>query len=275
MVQLNAAGKPRSARRLWASVPWNSLERSPTLMLLTPEKLYFELGRLIAEMPELTSGPITREVQRWLTSANALVKSSGSLTEALPFTVACENLDGPLRGRNAERIADILHRVLVKAELNAPREVRGSVLLVGGSLDAYMAMRQLLGTATGDALLVEPDAAGKILADYAILAPERVTVRLLADEAQYRPSLTEGVQRWQQRFGEHRKLTVRLASANTLYERLVLLDGERAWVSGLPFSQLAKRTHTTFVRMRPEEEARKTAMYAEIWEDAKPLAPDV
>ena len=41
-------------------------------MLLTPETLYFELGRLIGEMPELASGPITPEVQRWLVSARAL-----------------------------------------------------------------------------------------------------------------------------------------------------------------------------------------------------------
>jgi hypothetical protein len=242
-------------------------------MLLTPEKLYFELGRLIAEMPELASGPITPEVQRWLASANALVKSSGSLTEALQLTVACENLDGLLRARNAETIINILYRVFVKAEVNAPREVRGSVLLIGGNLDAYMAMRRLLATATSDALLVEPDAAGKILADYAILAPERVTVRLLADEAQYRPSLVGGVQRWQQRFGDSRNLMVRVASANTLYERLILLDGGRAWLLGVPFSHLAKRTHTTLVRMRPEEEARKIAVYAEIWEEAKPLSP--
>ena len=162
-------------------------------MLLTPETLYFELGRLIAEMPELASAPITPEAQRWLTSANALVKSSGSLTEALQLTVACENLDGPLRARNAETITDILHRMFAKAEVNAPREIRGSVLLIGGNLDAYMAMRRLLATATSDAFLVEPDAAGKILADYALLAPERITVRLLVDEAQYRPSLIGGI----------------------------------------------------------------------------------
>jgi hypothetical protein len=242
-------------------------------MLMTPETLYFELGRLIAEMPELASGPITPDVQRWLASASALVKSSGSLTEALQLTVACENLDSPLRARNAETITSILHRVLVKAEENAPREVRGSVLLIGGNLDAYMAMRRLLATATSDALLVEPDAAGKILADYAILAPERVTVRLLADKAQHRPSLIGGVQRWQQRFGDSRNLMVRMAEANTLYERLILLDGGRGWVSGVPFSHLAKRTHTTLVRMRPEEEARKIAVYEEIWEDATPLSP--
>ena len=104
-------------------------------------------------------------------------------------------------------------------------------------------MRRLLATATSDAFLVEPDADGKILADYALLAPERVTVRLLADEAQYRPSLIGGIQRWQQRFGDSRNLMVRVASANTLYERLILLDGERAWVPGAPFSHLANR-HT-------------------------------
>jgi hypothetical protein len=242
-------------------------------MLLTPETLYFQLGRLIAEMPELASGPITSEVQRWLASADALAKSSGSLTEALQLTVACENLDGPLRARNAETITNILHRMFVKAEVNAPREVRGSVLLIGGNLDAYRAMRRLLATATSDALLVEPDAAGKILADYAILAPERVTVRLLADEAQYRPSLMGGIHRWQQRFGDTRNLMVRVTSANTLYERLILLDGGRAWVLGAPFSHLTKRTHTTLVRMRPEEEARKIAVYVEIWEEAEPLSP--
>jgi hypothetical protein len=193
-------------------------------MLLTPEKLYLELGRLIAEMPELASGPITSEVQRWLVTASAVVKSSGSLTEALQLTVACENLDGPLRARNAETITNILHHLFIKAEANAPREVRGSVQLIGGNLDAFKAISRLLATASSDAFLVEPDAAGKILADYGILAPERTTMRLLADEAQYRPSLIGGVQRWHQRFGDSRKLMVRVASANTLHERLILLD---------------------------------------------------
>jgi hypothetical protein len=45
-----------------------------------------------------------------------------------------------------------------------------------------------------------------------------------------------------------------------------------------PFRQVTKWRsehpgHTTLVRMRPEEEARKIAVYAEIWEEAKPLSP--
>jgi hypothetical protein len=160
-----------------------------------------------------------------------------------------------------------------KAELNAPREVRGSVVLIGGNLNAFEAISRLLATASSDALLVEPDAAAKILADYGILAPERITMCLLADEAQYKPSLIEGVQRWQRRFGDSRKLMVRVASANTLHERLILLDSARGWVLGAPFGQLAKRRHTILLRMRPEEEARKLAVYAEIWQQAKSLSP--
>ena len=114
----------------------------------TPQNLYLELGRLIAGTPELVSGPITPDVRRWLASANALVRSSGSLTDGLQFAAACENLDGPLRGRHAETVTTILHRMLVKAELSSPPELRGSVLLIGEDRDAYTAMRHLLRTAT-------------------------------------------------------------------------------------------------------------------------------
>ncbi|MFL6799719.1 MAG: hypothetical protein ACJ8F3_20170 [Xanthobacteraceae bacterium] len=240
-------------------------------MSLMPERLYLELGRLIAQTPDLLAAPQAATTQQWLTSATALVKASGSVAELVPFMVACENLDGPLRARNADSIVAVLHRLLASAELNSPQEVRGSVLVIGERLDAYKAMQHLLTSAAGDVLLVEPEGAGKVLADYAILAPERVTVRLLADEGQYNRSLVLGVKRWQQRFGSGRKLLVRLASANTLHERLLLVDGERAWGVGVPFSELAKRTHTCLVRMRPEDEARKITIYSEIWDEALPL----
>jgi hypothetical protein len=256
---------------------WDDLRRSgesPShVMQVTPERLYFDLGRLMADMPDLASAPMTRELQTWLASAHELVKASGALAEALRLNVACGNLDGPLPDRNAEMIANIVHRAFVKAEANAPREVRGSVVMLEGDIQAYKAVHKLLATTNSDALLVDPDAAGKLLADYAILTPERVTVRILADEARYKPSLVTGAYRWQERFGGGRELKVRLASPSSLHERLVLLDDTRAWLLGAPFSELAKRPHTALVRMRPEDEARKIAVYSEVWEAAEPVPP--
>src|SRR5262245_5744217 len=143
-------------------------------MPLTPERVYLDLGRLIADMPDLASGDITRDMQGWLASAHALLKSSSSLADAVQLKVACQNLDGPLRDRNAETITNILHQALAKAEEDAPRELRGSVILLRRNLEAFKGMQKLLAATSGDALLIDARASGQILADYAILAPERV-----------------------------------------------------------------------------------------------------
>jgi hypothetical protein len=180
-------------------------------MSLTPEELYFELGRLMAEMPELATGPITPEINHWLARAVALVKSSGSLAEAIQLMAAREDLDGVLQARKAETIADIVHRALARADLNAPPAVQGAVIAVGDTLDAYIAVRKVLDTANTDVLLVDPDAGAKLLTDYAVLASDKVAVRLLADEAEYEASLITAAQRWAQQLGNYRTLMVRLA----------------------------------------------------------------
>ena len=46
-------------------------------MSLTPEALYFQLGSLVDEMPDLANGPITPEMNRWLGRAAALVETMG------------------------------------------------------------------------------------------------------------------------------------------------------------------------------------------------------
>ena len=39
-------------------------------MSLTPEEAYFQLGRLVAEMPDLAAGAITPETKAWLARAD-------------------------------------------------------------------------------------------------------------------------------------------------------------------------------------------------------------
>lgn len=231
------------------------------------EDLYLELGRLMATMPELGSGAVTHEINHWLARVVALLKSSGSLTEA--FHVE----DGALRAGKTNMIADIMHRALARAENNAPPSVRGAVIAVGNTLDAYMAVRKVLSTANSDVLFVDPYAGAKVLTDYAVLASEKVAVRLLTNEAEYEESLITAAQRWAQQLERYRELTIRLAAGQTLHDRLILVDSAKVWVLGQSFNTLAKRKHTSLVRMRPEAARRKIAIYGEIWKDAKPLLP--
>jgi hypothetical protein len=246
--------------------------RGADAMSLTTVDLYLELRRLMAEMPEMGT-IVTPEVDRWLGRAVALVQASGGLAEAIQLMAALENLEGALRPGKARTIANIVQRALTKAELQTPPAVHGAVIAVSETFDAYMAVRRVLSTAKADVLLVDPHAGAKVLTDYAVLASDKVMVRLLADEAEYDESLVIAAQRWAQKFGSYRTLMARLAPAKTLHDRLILVDSETVWMMGHSFSNLARRAHTSLVRARREAAARKISVYAEIWDEAKSLLP--
>ena len=242
-------------------------------MSLTPEALYFQLGRLVAEMPDLASDPITPATVEWMGRAATLVElAGGGLAESIRLKVAFENLVGGLRERNAQTIATIVHGALAKAELDAPPEARGTFMVADNDRDAFTAVRKLLETARDDLLLVDPNADAKVLTNYAILARDNVVVRLLADQAGHKRSLETAAQRWPQKFGRARPLIVRVAAVGALHDTLVVVDGVSVWALGQSFDELAKRAYTSLVRMPPHTAKRMISAYAAIWQAARPLA---
>jgi hypothetical protein len=64
------------------------LDIPPELKTLSPEAIYLELERLVAEMPDLIHGSITPERNLWLGDAAALVKLMGDATETVKLHVA-------------------------------------------------------------------------------------------------------------------------------------------------------------------------------------------
>lgn len=240
----------------------------------SPEDIYFQLGTLMAELPDLASGPITPEMRAWLRRAGKLVQSSGGLADTIQFKVALENFDGILRSRNARTIAAVMQRVLAKAELEVPVESRGAFLSANNAFDVFAAVRRVLNTAQSDVLLVDTDADATALTDYAVLAPDAVGMRLLSSAGQ-RASLDAAVRNWQQRFGMSRPLAVRLAAdAVALPDRAILVDNGTAWVVGASFSELARDKRTTLMRMSQKAAVAKIAVYADVWQAAEPLLSD-
>jgi len=239
-------------------------------MLAEPEARYFQLGGLLAEMPDLGSGTITPEIEQWTSRAVALVERAGALADSIQLAVAIRNLRGDLRARNAQVIITILRRALADAELHAPPESRGAFLVADNAFDALAAVRKVLRTAKTDVLLVDPNADGKVLTDCAVLARDSATVRLLAEQSDHYPSLASAAQHWAERF-ERRPLSVRLAAAGTIDDTLIAIDRATVWALEQSFSKLAGCTHTSLVRIPPTAAARMIAAYAAIWETAEPL----
>jgi hypothetical protein len=240
-------------------------------MSLTPEALYYQLGSLVAEIPDLATGPTTPETNQWIERAAMLVEMAGGLADKIQLRVATDNLDGMLRARNAQIIMTIVQRALIKAERNAPPRSQGAFIVANTTFDAFAAVRKVLTSAQAEVFLVDPHADAKVLTDLAVLAPDGVVVRLLADQANHKASLETATQRWMQKFGAARPLFVRLATAGTVQDTLILVDGATAWALGQSFSKLAKRTHTTLVRMPPETTVVLVAAYAARWDVARPL----
>jgi hypothetical protein len=237
---------------------------------LTPEALYLQLGRLVAEMPDLAHGPITPEMNQWLGRAITLVDATGDDTAVLKTQVQFLAIPSS-REFNAHAIAATVYAALAKAERGAPAAVQGTFIAAGHTFDAFAAVSRVLGTAKADVLIVDPYADEKALFDFAVSAPEQVSVRLLADTDFYKKSLKPAAERWAQQFGSTRPLSVRLAAPRTLHDRAIFVDRSTAWTLGQSFKDLVTRSHTTLVRLDPEPGTLKIAAYEQMWSAAAPL----
>jgi len=97
-------------------------------------------------------------------------------------------------------------------------------------------------------------------------------VRILgADKEARKAALKPAIERWQDKFGASRPLSVRVVPAASLHDRLILVDGTEAWIAGQSFNGMAQRAHTSLVRTDPELAARKVAAYGTIWDAAVTL----
>jgi len=132
----------------------------------------------------------------------------------ISFTVASQSLEGVLREMNADTILAIAHQALAKAELHAPAELQGAFIAAGHAFDAFAAVGKALGTATADVFIVDPFADAKLLTDYAVLAPEAVSIRVLS-EGTYSKSLEPAAQHWRQQMKQPLDVRVPARSASS------------------------------------------------------------
>jgi hypothetical protein len=108
--------------------------------------------------------------------------------------------------------------------------------------------------------------------DYAVSAPESVTIRVLTDAAYHKQTLKPAVERWAQQFGQSRPaLEARLAPGKTLHDRLIIVDEATVWSMGQSFNKLAERSHTSIVRVDAGTASLKIQAYAKEWQAATPL----
>jgi hypothetical protein len=237
---------------------------------IAPEALYLQLGQLIAEMPDLETGQVSPETNRWLGRAVALVEVSGDALGAATISLSAQQLGDRVLPLKAQKIAAIVYSALARMELKAPAGLQGAFIPAGGTFDAFAAVGKVLGAARNDLFIVDPYADEKFLTDFAHTAAEGVILRVLTDAATHKPSLKPAVERWKKQYPS-RPLEVRLAPARTLHDRLIMVDSATVWTVGQSFKDLAERAHSSINRVDAGTAGLKISAYGDLWNVATPL----
>jgi hypothetical protein len=241
-------------------------------MTIDPQSLYQQVGYHVAQMPDLkVDGEYPSETKHWLARASALVDEAGSLTDKAAFGIAYKQAfvaERMIRHAAAREIEALMFRVLAVAELAAPAAAQGAFIPAGNPLDAMAAVGKVLQQARNDAFIVDPYMDEKALTDFAVLAPDSVSMRLLADQKCVKPSFAPAVTRWHQQY-QSRPLTGRLAPAGSLHDRLIAIDQTEIWVMTQSLNAIAARSPATIARVDHETAALKSAYYESVWQTAQ------
>lgn len=246
------------------------------MMKLYPQSLYHQLGRLLADQPDLLAFDenwcLPTSTIQWLAQATALVKAADDLSLAVRIEHAVKQLVGTFQTeQNARDIVLVLNQVLATLELQLPAEAQGAFVTPGASLDAYAALSKIIGAASRSVLIVDPYMDVTAVTEVAELARSGVRVQLLSDAGAVKPTLKPSASKWVQQYGAVRPLEVRLAAARSLHDRLVITDAKVAWVLTQSLKDFAKRSPATIQRADPDLAALKTAAFEAIWNAATPL----
>jgi hypothetical protein len=235
----------------------------------SPEALYHLLTRLRDEMPspvELGTAPASK----WMGRALALVEAvDGSLMELVTLRGYFDHVNrNPPTKQTANMITQVIDTVIAKVELRLPAEQQGAFIPAGGVFDGYQAVSKAVIAAKKDVFFIDPYGDETLIFDFVPLAPEGLPVFVMSDEEYAKPSLKPAAERWIAQWKLKRPLEVRLAPARSLHDRLIIIDSNTAWVVGQSFKDLAKRAHSSLVRMDPDSAALKIKAHIAMWQTA-------
>jgi hypothetical protein len=238
------------------------------------QRIYTELGGLISQEPEELQNTWrpSPPTLLWLGRVQAVIESTGYTDAVAEVRTAMTHIrDRTLHQHGIGNLRAVMYRVLALAEYKSPSAMAGAFIPVGQPFDAFAAIGRLMSTATRNVLIVDPYMDEKALTDFAVLAPEGVLVRLLADEHSKKAGLLPAVQRWATQHGPKRPLQARLAPARLLHDRLVATDDKDAWALTQSLNAFAQRSPATILKADPETAALKIAAFNDIWNNALPI----
>ena len=121
-------------------------------------------------------------------------------------------------------------------------------------------------------MIVDPYLDEKALIDFAPLAVENVSVRLLGDVQDSKPTLQPAKTRFSTQYGASRPIEVRLSPHKLLHDRLIIVDEQTVWSLTQSLNAFARRSPASIIKVDPDTTPLKIAAYDGFWQAAQVMA---
>lgn len=162
------------------------------------------------------------------------------------------------------QVLDAIEELKLELELDGRSEF-GSAYAPGDIYRFFADLKKIINTAKKQLLVVDPYFDGTAFDAYLSSVPSGISVCVLADR--YASDVANYVTKHQAQF----KSPIELRSSNELHDRLVLIDGDSAWIMGGSIKDAGKKA-TYLIPLASPIASAKVAIYTDIWNRATKVA---
>ena len=237
----------------------------------TPEQQYTEIKTLVDSAPDLMTCDVQLpEIRQWLGRAYVAVEAISGLADAVKFSVSSDNLNSALRQMNVQAIMGCVNRALSRAEAHLPTPNGNAFIQSGDLWRAFLSISSLFGQASRDLLVVDPYLEDSVLRDYADYLSDGASLRLLTTGVARKFALLQpALEKWNATHTT-RLVTLRVAPAGTIHDRVMVIDGSVAWIITQSLKDLGAKAPATVMRFDDMLTADKIAAYEKLWTQTQP-----
>lgn len=204
--------------------------------------------------------------RQWLAEAGALLSRLGIGKQA-QFRASFGTLAQywkPAINQIMGQVLDAIEELKLELELDGRTEF-GSAYAPGEIYRFFADLKSIINTAKNQLMVVDPYFDGTAFDAYLSSAPPGISVCVLADR--YASDVANYVSKHRAQY----KSAIELRSSKELHDRLVLIDGDSAWIMGGSIKDAGKKAAYLIPLASPIANA-KISIYADIWNRATQVA---
>ncbi len=231
--------------------------------------LLLKLKEVLDHAPQFGDRPIfevNTPQRQWLAEAGALLSrlGIGKQTQFRASFGALAQCWKPAINQIMGQVLDAIEELKLELELDGRTEF-GSAYAPGDIYRFFADLKKIINAAKNDLMVVDPYFDGRAFDAYLTAAPSGISVYLLADR--YASDVANYVTNHRAQY----KSAIELRTSKELHDRLVLIDKDSAWIMGGSIKDAGKKA-TYLIPLASPIATAKTAIYADIWNRATPIA---